>query len=256
MENKKTSRDLSLKWYALLPAAAILLLVLAFIFVLARGNQFEDITLAFIIIGLLIIISILVISMVGALRNSRPMFLIGAAITLWCSNWALLYVVVTTSEALVNNITLFSLNIGFYAMISIVSLGLGIAGLVYATSKKKGSGTTFLFVTALLSAIFLVGLLVSTSISCGLSAIDPLISAAYIFLELAAIIIVGMILFISLTDKQVEQPVRPVATSHLIRNNDEDDAKILKIKKYRQLLDDGTLTQEEFDKKKQDILDS
>lgn len=145
-------------------------------------------------------------------------------------------------------------------MISIISFGLGIAGLIYATSKKKGTNTTFLFVTALLSAIFLVGLLVTTSISNGITNSDPFISTAYIFLELAVIIIVGMILFISLTDKQVIEPVtqqsiRPIAGSHLLKD-DAEEAKILKIKKYRELLDDGTLTQEEFDKKKTDILNS
>jgi len=255
MENKKTAHDISLKWYSLLPASAIFLLILAFIFVLVRVNHFEDAILAFIIIGLLIIMSVLIISLVGALRNSRVMFLIGASITLWCANGALGYVTVMSTANLPHlDVSLMTLNISFYVMISIVSFALGIAGLVYATSKKKGNGATFLFVTALLSEIFLVGFLITTSISNGLARVDGLVFASYLFLELAAIIIVGMILFISLTDKQAEQESKPVATSHLIK--DEDDAKILRIKKYRDLLDEGILTQEEFDKKKADILNS
>ena len=254
MENKKTIRDLSLKWYALLPASAIFLLVLAFIFVLVKGDHFGDVALAFVIIGLLIIMSVLVVSMVGALRNSRAMFLIGASITLWCANGALGYVMVMSLN-IYGNITLLSLNIGFYVMISVVSFALGIAGLIFATAKNKNYGTTFLFVTALLSEIFLVGFLVSTSISNGLSGLDGLISTSYILLILAVIIIVGMILFISLTDKQTAQTAKPAATSHLIKGDDED-AKIAKIKRYRELLDEGILTQEEFDKKKQDILNS
>lgn len=258
MENSKENKVLTLKQLAILPAIAIVLVIISVIFMLISPDG-EDFLFIPIIFGGLMIISILTIALVGGLKESKAMFLISSSLTLWLSNLALLYVSIKAfpSDYYYTNQRLVALIFSFYSIIALLSIVLGIVGLVSGTRKGKNKGlSTFLFVVSLLAEVFLLGHMISTLVSLARNSADGSIITYSILLELAIMIVVGTIIYISFFGMQ-DKAVEIVNTKTLLNEKEnQDDFKIERIRKYDQLLKEGLITAEEFESKKKDILKS
>lgn len=263
MENSNKTPVLKLKLLSILPAVAIGFLILSIIFMLVSPDG-DGVLLAPVLFGGLLIISILTIGLVGGLKESKGMFLVGTSLTLWLSNFALLYISVLASEkeyslALYSNDKIVTLVFSFYSIITVLAILIGVAGLIHGFSKKKNKNIgTLLFVTSLLAEIFLFGHLAATLAAFAHGQAEGTIVTYTILFEIALMIIIGAniyIGFIAMNDK-TEVNTLSDAKAFLTTQPDQDDLKISRIRKYEQLLKEGLITQEEFEKKKTDILKS
>lgn len=257
MENSNKTPVLKLKLLSILPAVAIGFLILSIIFMLVSPDG-DGVLLAPVLFGGLLIISILTIGLVGGLKESKGMFLVGTSLTLWLSNFALLYISVL-ALALYSNDKIVTLVFSFYSIITVLAILIGVAGLIHGFSKKKNKniGTLF-FVTSLLAEIFLFGHLAATLAAFAHGQAEGTIVTYTILFEIALMIIIGAniyIGFIAMNDK-TEVNTLSDAKAFLTTQPDQDDLKISRIRKYEQLLKEGLITQEEFEKKKTDILKS
>ncbi len=263
MENSNKTPVLKLKLLSILPAVAIGFLILSIIFMLVSPDG-DGVLFAPVLFGGLLIISILTIGLVGGLKESKGMFLVGTSLTLWLSNFALLYISVLASEkeyslALYSNDKIVTLVFSFYSIITVLAILIGVAGLIHGFSKKKNKNIgTLLFVTSLLAEIFLFGHLAATLAAFAHGQADGTIITYTILFEIALMIIIGAniyIGFIAMNDK-TEVNTLSDAKAFLTTQPDQDDLKVSRIRKYEQLLKEGLITQEEFEKKKTDILKS
>lgn len=256
MENKKMFSNPSLKWIGLMPGIAMILLLAALVFALlvptSPYTSYDTNFTVVLIVGL-IIISILTVALIGVIRESKGMFLIGSAITLWASDIAFINILSRAIGYNANN-KIVALGISFLVVTCIVSVALGIAGIITGLQRKQSY--TFLMITSLLAEIFLFGFSVVTIVSLGIKNANVFEIIFAILFELALLIIVGSMLYIAIVGIKEEKS----EAAKLVKA-EEEKAKSLKeteqlelIKKFKTLLDDGAITKAEFEKKKKEII--
>lgn len=255
MQSKKMFTNPSLKWIGLMPCIAIVMLLAALVFALLVPTQPYDssVTIVVTVVGL-IIISILTVAIVGVLRGSKAMFLIGSAATLWVSDIALTNILSRTFLNYSNNNKAFILGISFLVVIWIVSIALGIAGIITGLQRKQSH--TFLMITSLLAEIFLLGFSIVSIIGLGMRDANGFEIVFVILFELALLIVVGSMLFVSavgLKDERKELIDAAIMEQTRAKNAKEAEQMEL-IKKYKALLDEGSITKAEFEKKKKSII--
>ncbi|MDR0934869.1 MAG: hypothetical protein LBM03_01005 [Erysipelotrichaceae bacterium] len=103
--------------------------------------------------GSLIVLSLFITAVIAIIRNAKKMFIIVNSILLWASNICLAYIsTVSTSKSNLGNFSVATPV--FCIIVCIVSIALGIAGIVYAT--QKDGNDVFLQISAILSTVFML----------------------------------------------------------------------------------------------------
>ncbi len=256
MEKRKMFNNPSLKWISLMPGIAMLLLLAALVFALLVPTSpyiSYDINFTVVLIVGLIIISILTVALIGVIRESKGMFLIGSAVTLWASDLAFINILSRATSAF-NNDKVVALGVSFLVVTCIVSVALGIAGIITGLQRKQNH--TFLMITSLLGEIFLFGFSVVTIVALGMGHANVFEIIFVILFELALLIIVGSMLYVSIIgikDEKLEA-AKLVKAEEVKAKNLEETEQLELIKKYKTLLDEGTITKAEFEKKKKEII--
>jgi len=255
MQSKKMFTNPSLKWIGLMPCIAIVMLLAALVFALLVPTQPYDssTTIVVIVVGL-IIISVLTVALVGVLRGSKAMFLIGSAATLWVSDVALTNILSRTFTNYSSNNKAFVLGVSFLVVTWIVSIALGIAGIITGLQRKQSH--TFLMITSLLAEVFLLGFSVVSVVGLGMRSANGFEIVFVILFELVLLTVVGSMLFVSivgLKDERKELIDAAIMEEVKVKSAKETEQMEL-IKKYKALLDEGTITKAEFEKKKKSII--
>ena len=66
---------------------------------------------------------------------------------------------------------------------------------------------------------------------------------------------IALIHSLFLKDKNVKRVIPPTPTKRVAPPTSQSDTKVKKLKQYKELLDNGIITQEEFEQKKKELID-
>lgn len=248
---------MNLKKMIIFPAVSTFFLILAMVFgmVAASNDPIGMTTDMAIAIACLVPFCLNVIAMVGALKNSKTMVIIGTCVVLMASFIGNTAMAGSASAAYSGTGTLMTLIWAFYVMIWIVSIMLMVSGFVSNASKNK---TTFMLAAGLLSAFFYIGFFIFVLCGFMIAGREPFYAIFSIFFGLSTLTIIGTTLAIAVRgikkNDEPEEEEQPGLTHTPKSLRLAKDDPIAEIKKWKELLDCGALTQEEFDDKKAEIL--
>lgn len=250
---------MNIKKLFIFPSVTIGLLFIAMVFgLLAANPETTGLLNVAVCVGCLVPVCTCVIAIVGSLKNSKSMVLIGCAIVLFLGFIGNTTMAGSATVALASgdyNKTLMTLTWTFYGMIWFVSLLLIIGGLI---SSGRGNGTTFLLASSILAVFFYIGFFIFICIDFTMgSNIDYNYILFSVFYGFAILTIIGATLAVAILGikQKDEEPEELPGLTHTPKNLKlAKDDPVEEIKRWKELLDAGALTQEEFDAKKAEIL--
>ena len=250
---------MSIKKLFIFPSVSIFFLFIAMVFgLMATGADSSGFLNVAICIGCLVPVCTNVISIVGSLKNSRAMVLIGTCLVLFLTfigNTTMAGSATVAITAVEYNRTLMTLTWTFYGMIWFVSLLLVIGGFV---SSGRGNGTTFLLASSILAVFFYVGFCFFVLIDFMAGGnVDVNFIVFSIMYGIAVLTVVASTLAVAILGIQQKdpEPDELPGLTHTPKNLKlAKDDPVEEIKRWKELLDNGALTQEEFEEKKAEIL--
>ena len=253
---------MNIKKMFIFPAISTFLLFIALIFGCLACSQQEiyiGVTDVAVCVSCLIPVCLNVIAIVGSLKNSKSMVLIGTSIVLLVSFIGNTVMAATGTIALTsadNYPTIINtLTWTFFSMIWFTSILLMVSGFI---SNARRGGSAFMIACAILAIFFYVGFFIFVVIDYMVGKVQtPYFIPYSIFYGVSVLTIVGTSLAIAIIGikKPEQEPEEQPGLTHTpksLRLSKEDP--IEEIKKWKELLDSGALTQEEFDAKKEEIL--
>ena len=256
---QRRNLKMSIKKLFIFPSISIFFLFIAMVFgLMATGADSTGFLNVAICIGCLVPVCTNVISIVGSLKNSRAMVLIGTCLVLFLTfigNTTMAGSATVAITAVEYNRTLMTLTWTFYGMIWFVSFLLVIGGFI---SSGRGNGTTFLLASSILAVFFYVGffLFVLIDFMAG-GNVDVNFIVFSIMYGIAVLTVVASTLAVAILgikQKDLEPDELPGLTHTPKDLKLAKDDPVEEIKRWKELLDNGALTQEEFEEKKAEIL--
>lgn len=253
---------MNIKKMFIFPAIAMLLLVIAMIVGVAAGARDETgVYDTLISISCLVPLCLHVIALVGSLKNSKSMVLIGSAIVLFVSFIGNIIMASYGTSAVAGASPstariLTSMTWTFFTMTCFVAIVLMVSGFVAIGSK---GGNTFMLVAAILAIVFFFGLFIFSLIDFLVGSKDNSLYALYsVFFGLSVLVVVGSMLAVSIMgiqggeeDEVQEQPGLTHTPKSLKLSKDGGADELLK---WKELYDKGALTEQEYQEKKDEIL--
>lgn len=250
---------MNIKKLFIFPAIAMFLEILAMIFAtLATGGDAFGISDTLLYVSILVPICLHVIALVGSLKNSRSMVLIGSCVVLFVSFLGNVCMATMGTAALGgNHAKLLSLTWTFFAMTSFVAVILMVAGFSGMGSASK-NGSTFLLVASILSIFFYLGLFIFVVCDFCVGNKDSVYATLYsVFFGLSVLTVISAMLTVSILGiqqtepEEAEQPGLTHTPKNLKLSKDGGAEELIR---WKELLDKGVINQEEFDAKKEEIL--
>ena len=255
---------MNIKKMFIFPAISTFLLLVAMVFGLIATSTEEYLNYATdvaVSVACLIPFCLNVIAIVGSIKNSKSMVLIGTCIVLILAfiGDTVMAGCATVALGNVDNAgPLPSLTWVFFIMIWFTSILLMVSGF---TSNAKKNGSAFMLASAILAAFFYIVFFFIIIIDFSVGAnVNGWFVAFSVFFGLAILMIIGTdlaiaILGIKKSDVKADDEEELPGLTHTpkdLRLAKEDPVE--EIKRWKQLLDCGALTQAEFEDKKNEIL--
>ena len=271
---------MTIKKMFLFPAAAMVLLLAAFFVGLgAAGADKADVAIYIVIaLSCLMPFCLHVISLVGSLRKSASMLIVGSCIVLFMSFLGNVVVAAFAQDSL-NTFKDFLVTGGatkdaanaqialpvamvwiFFGMTGFAATLLLISGIISIGKKGKNS---LLLVSSILAIFFYLGFVVSiiyayalvgkTEANKGLFLVFCILYSLSIFAIIADLLVISLLGFKGELpeEKEEELPGLTHTPKHLKLSKDDP---VEEIQRWKKLLDSGAITQEEYDAKKAEIL--
>lgn len=240
---------------ARVPILAEIILFIALVCGLVGFNYNLESTNTF--LGLILVASfiemcIILVSIIGALKSNRAMFVIGSSTSVILGFIGIL--TITISVGTFTHLFLRTILVVFYVMVMFSAILLAIGGFVSSGNNVKS--TLFLFTSSIITIFFLVGFIATATVAFLLPKAGypqemnmPGFFLAFGILYCFAMLSLVITMLLLSNSKTKKEPTKVTSTI-----NQDESMKIQTLLKYKQLLDDHIITQEDFDRKKRELL--